>query len=138
MVAPEVETLEEETDEMTGGVTSPLLTVTLTPADTVELPAASRATAVSVCGPLTAAVVVQRIEYGGPGTSVPSAASSSLNCTPTTPTLSGALAETATTAVTACPARGAVIDTAGTTVSSVVKVKSPETASLLAASLDRT
>jgi hypothetical protein len=44
-----------------GAVTS-LSTVTSTAVDVRELPAASRATAVSVCGPLPAAVVLQDTE----------------------------------------------------------------------------
>src|ERR1700693_3315968 len=47
-----------------GGVVSALLTVTLTAAEVVVLPAASRATAVSVCAPLVAVVLFQVIEYG--------------------------------------------------------------------------
>src|SRR5258705_13971204 len=40
-----------------GGTTTTLLTVTATAAEIVALPAASRALAVSVCGPLAAVVV---------------------------------------------------------------------------------
>ena len=55
MLAPELETPEADTAEMMGA--GLLLTVTVTGADTVELPAASRATAVKVWDPLAAPVV---------------------------------------------------------------------------------
>ena len=45
--------------------------------------------------------------------SAPSAAPSSRNCTPTTPTLSLAVAETVTVPETVAPLAGAVIDTVG-------------------------
>jgi len=64
-----------------------------------------------------------------------------LNCTPTTPTLSVALAETVTVPATEAPAAGAVIETAGGVVSegaAVVKVKSPDVARLPTASRDFT
>ena len=50
--------------ETVGGVGSGagLLTVTLTPALVVVFPAASRATAVSVCGPLVAVMLFQATE----------------------------------------------------------------------------
>src|SRR5207248_10821068 len=81
--------------EMTGGVTS-LPIVTLTPALVVRLPAASRATAESVWLPLAAVVVFHGVEYGAAITSAPRFAPSSLNCTPTTATLSVAAATTET------------------------------------------
>jgi len=71
-------------------------TVTVTGADVVWLPAASRATAVSVCEPSLEAVVSTEIEYGAEVSSAPSAAPSPKNRTPTTPTLSDALAEIVT------------------------------------------
>jgi hypothetical protein len=46
-------------------------------------------------------------------TSAPRFAPSSLNCTPTTPTLSAALAETVVVPATVAPAAGAVIETVG-------------------------
>ena len=58
MVAPEVLTEDAITAEIVGAVTS-LLTVTVTGGDVVVLPAASRATAVSVCSPLPALAVLQ-------------------------------------------------------------------------------
>src|SRR4051812_5831313 len=81
-----------------GGVVSPppagFETVTLIGADVVVLPAASRATAVSVCVPDDAVVVFHAIEYGAVVSSAPRLAPSSLNWTPTTPTLSLAVALT--------------------------------------------
>src|SRR5207247_4553039 len=103
-----------------------LSTVTLTAADVAVLPAASRATAVKVWDPLTASVVFQEREYGAAVTSAPRFAPSSLNCTPTTPTLSVALAETITVPEMVDPADGSVIETVGGVVSGgarVVKVK---------------
>src|SRR3989475_7025235 len=94
-----------------------LTTVTLTAAAVAVLPAASRATAVRVCAPLLAVVVVQERVYGAVVSSAPRLAPSSLNCTPATPTLSVALAETVTVPATVAPAAGAVIDTVGGMVS---------------------
>src|SRR6059036_2605324 len=118
-----------------------LSTVTLTAADVAVLPAASRATAVKVWDPLTASVVFHEREYGAAVTSAPRFAPSSLNCTPTTPTLSVALAETVTVPETVEPAAGAVMETVGGVVSggaTVVNVKSAETARFPAASRDFT
>src|SRR5207247_2662849 len=78
-----------------GGVVSgggALATVTVTGAEVLLLPAASRATAVIVCCPLLVVVGSKRIEYGAAVSSPPRLAPSSLNCTPTTPTLSEAFA----------------------------------------------
>src|SRR5207245_11801146 len=87
-------------------------------ASEVTVPAAaSRATAVKLCRPLPAVVVFQETEYGATVTSAPRFVPSSLNCTPTTPTLSVALAETVTAPDTEALAAGAVIDTAGGVVS---------------------
>src|SRR5438128_618925 len=126
-----------------GGVVSGtgLFTVTLTAAEVVVLPAASRATAVTLCEPLLAVVVFQETEYGATVSSAPRFTPSSLNCTPTTPTLSVALAATVIVLATVVPAVGAVMETAGGVVSAgaaVVKVKSPETARLPTASRDFT
>src|SRR5213594_3558181 len=88
-----------------------LSTVTLTALVGAVLPAASRATAVTECAPFAAVEVIQARAYGAAVTSAPRLAPSSLNCTPTTPTLSEALAETATTPETMAPEVGAVIDT---------------------------
>src|SRR3990170_3498860 len=65
-----------------GGVLS-LATVTVTGAEVVRLPAASRATAVSVCEPLVVVLVFQGAEYGAVVTSVP-ALPSRKYCTPVT------------------------------------------------------
>src|SRR5438874_7400016 len=100
-----------------GGVPSTLLTVTLIAADVVELPAASRATAVSVWTPFVVAVVFQVTPYGLVVTSAPRFAPSSLNWTPTTATLSAAFADTAALADTVDPPAGAAIDTVGGVVS---------------------
>jgi hypothetical protein len=56
-VAPRDETLEADTNEMTGGMV--LLTFTATGLDTVEFVAASRATAVRLWLPLLARAVFQ-------------------------------------------------------------------------------
>src|SRR5207253_890523 len=85
--------------------------------------------------------VFQDAEYGDAVSSVPSGVPSSLNCTPTTPTLSLALAVTVVVLETVAPPAGAVIETCGGTISgatSVVNVTSPDVARLLAASRDRT
>src|SRR5437867_11305247 len=71
-----------------------LSTVTLTALAGAVFPAASRATAVRLCVPLLAAMVAHKMAYGAVVSSAPRFAPSSLNCTPTTPTLSVALAET--------------------------------------------
>src|SRR5213083_3738714 len=108
-----------------------LSTVTLTALAGAVLPAASRATAVKLWEPLATRVVFQEIAYGAAVTSAPRLTPSSLNCTPTTPTLSVALAETVTVPATVTPAAGAVMDTVGGVVSggaAVVNVKSAETA----------
>src|SRR5882762_3725700 len=90
-----------------------LETVTVTGAEVVRRPAASRATAVSVCEPLLALVVFQETEYGAAASSTPRLAPSSRNCTPTTPTLSEALAVTVVVAPTVAPETGAVMLTVG-------------------------
>src|SRR5437016_13659798 len=71
--------------ETVGGVVS---LVTLTAGEVVALPAASRTTAVRVWTPAAAAVVSQETAYGAAVASAPRLAPSSLNWTPTTPTLS--------------------------------------------------
>ena len=82
------------------------------------LPAASRATAVSVCDSVGALpVVFQLTEYGALVSSAPRFAPSSLNCTPTTPTLSEAFAAIATDPDTVAPAAGVVSPTVGSVVS---------------------
>src|SRR2546427_11764833 len=71
-----------------------LSTVTLTALAGAVLPAASRATAVRLWEPLATRVVFHEREYGAAVTSAPRFAPSSLNWTPTTSTLSVAVAET--------------------------------------------
>ncbi|HEY2824220.1 MAG TPA: hypothetical protein VGI83_01615, partial [Gemmatimonadales bacterium] len=54
-----------------GGGGGALFTVTVTVAEVVRLPAASRATAAMVCEPLAAPVVFQETEYGALVSSAP-------------------------------------------------------------------
>src|SRR5205823_1477104 len=82
--------------DVAGGVAAGLFTVTVTGADVVVLADGSRTTAVSVWLPLPIVVEFQLIVYGAAVSSAPRLAPSSLNCTPTTLTLSAAVAETAT------------------------------------------
>src|SRR5207245_829497 len=111
--------LNADTKEITGGVLS---TVTLTAAEAAVLPAASRATAVRPWAAFVAVVVGQEIVYGAAVTSAPKLTPSSLNCTPTTPTLSVALAETVIVPETVALAAGAVMETVGGVVSTTVSV----------------
>ena len=94
-------------------------TVTLTPVDVVMFPAASLATAVRVCEPFAVAVVSQVIEYGAVVSSVPRLAPSSLNCTPETPILSEAAAESVMELATVVPDVGVERETEGGVVSGV-------------------
>jgi hypothetical protein len=114
--------------ELGGGFKLVFDTVTVTVVLVAELPAASRATAVSVCVPLATVVVFQVTEYGLAVSSAPRLAPSSLNCTPATPTLSDAVADTVTDAPdTVAPPDGAVIEIVGGVVSELavaVAVKS--------------
>ena len=100
--------------ETVGGMLS---TVTLTAAELAVLPAASRATAVKLWLPFAFKVVFQETEYGGVVTSTPRFVPSSLNCTPTTPTLSVAFAATMIVLATVVPAVGAEMETVGGVVS---------------------
>jgi len=61
--------------------------------------------------------VFQDTIYGEDASSLPRLAPSSLNCTPTTPTLSEAVAVTLTVPEIVAPPAGAVIDTVGAVVS---------------------
>src|SRR2546426_300032 len=92
-------------------------TVTVTGVAVVVLPAASRATAVSVWEALLAVVVSHAIEYGAAVPSTPTFAPSRRNWTPTTPTLSDALALTVVMPLTVAPPAGAVTLTVGAVVS---------------------
>jgi len=94
-------TVEPPTNEpLAGAVTltvgAVLSTVTETAVLVVVLPAASCATAVSVWLPFDTEVVFHEVVYGETVSSVPKFAPSSLNCTPTTPLLSEAVALTVT------------------------------------------
>src|SRR5207237_971280 len=93
-----------------------LATVTLI-VDTAELAAASLATASSVCWPLPTFVVSQVTSYGADVSSAPRFDPSSLNCTPATPTLSDAVADTVSVDETVAPAAGELIETVGFVVS---------------------
>src|SRR5688572_22312774 len=94
-----------------GGVVS-LATVTVTGAEVVRLPAASRATAVMVCEPLVVVVVFQGAENGAVVTSVP-ALPSRKNCTPVTAVSSAALAVTVIVPETVAPEAGELMLTVG-------------------------
>src|SRR5512146_1028177 len=96
-------------------------TGTETEVEVVWFPAASRARAVMVWDPLDALVVFQVTEYGEEVSSDPRLEPSSRNCTPETPTLSLAVADTVTEEPeTVALALGAVIDTVGAVVSPLV------------------
>src|SRR5205814_1949938 len=91
-----------------------LVTVTVTAADVVMFPAASRACAVTACVPFGTSTEFQDVVYGLAVNSAPRFAPSTLNCTPTTPTSSAAVAASVTAApLTAAPSAGAVIAIAG-------------------------
>src|SRR5439155_4970281 len=94
-------------------------TITLTAAEVAVLPAASRAMALRLCEPLLAVVVFQETAYGATVTSAPRFVPSSLNCTPTTPTLSLALAETVTVPDTVAPGVGEAMEMVGGVLSTV-------------------
>src|SRR5439155_550738 len=100
-----------------GGAVS--ATVTLTAAVAVW-PAASRATALTLCAPGAASDGAHAIEYGAAVTSAPRFVPSSLNCTPTTPTLSVAVADTVTVPDTLAAGAGAVSATVGGATSATV------------------
>ncbi len=105
-----------------GGVLSGLLTVTVTVVDVCVLPAASLATAVSAWVPLPTVVVFHEIEYGAVVSSAPTLVPSTLNCTPATPTLSEAFADTVTVFCTVVLFAGAVMETVGAVVSALFTV----------------
>src|SRR5689334_12119936 len=94
-----------------------LLTVTLTADEVRWFPDASRARAVNECWPSLTDDDAQLVEYGDDVSSVPSGLPSRRNCTPTTRTLSDALAVTVTAPDTIDPFVGAVTDTFGCVVS---------------------
>src|SRR5262249_53476950 len=123
-------------DIATAGATmSPLLTVTVIGALVVVFVAPSRATAVSPWAPGAAVVEFHTTEYGATVSSAPRAAPSSLNCTPATPTLSEAAADTVTELPeTVAFDAGAEMETVGATASATVIVAAALVAVLPAAS----
>src|SRR5213083_31001 len=101
-----------------GGGGALLATVTVTGAEGVLLPAASRAIAVILCEPSLAVAVFHETEYGAVvASALPLIPSSSRNCTPTTPTLSEALAVTVAVPCTVAPLPGEDTLTVGGVVS---------------------
>ena len=93
-----------------------LMTFTVTGADVVALPAASRATAVSVWLPAALCVVSHWTWYGALVSSAPRSAPSTRKRTPATPRSSAAVAATVTVPLTV-PGAGAVSWTVGGEVS---------------------
>jgi hypothetical protein len=107
-------------------------------AETVEFPEASLALAERECIPLTAVKEFQLILYGAVITSAPRFAPSKINWTPTTPTLSLALAETVVVPETTEPPLGAEMLTVGAILSMFTVTLTPEEVVVLpAASLAR-
>ena len=100
----------------TVGAVVSLETVTLR-SELDVLPAASRATAVTLCAPFGTLPDDQLTEYGAVVSSAPRLPPSILNCTPTTATLSEAVAATLTAPETVAPAPGLVSATDGAVVS---------------------
>jgi hypothetical protein len=111
--------------------------VTFTPALVVLFPAASFATALSVCEPFAVAVVVQETEYGEAVSRLPKLAPSSWNCTLATPTLSLAFAVTEIVPLTVAPPAGLLIETVGGVVSGVPLLTFTVTPALVAVFPDR-
>src|SRR5687767_14143058 len=97
---------------LTVGAVLSLATVTVTGAEVVRLPAASRATAVRVCEPFVVLLVFHGAEYGAVVTSVP-ALPSRKNCTPVTAVSSAALAVTVIVPETVAPEAGELMLTVG-------------------------
>ena len=88
--------------------------------EVVALPAASRARAVTEWAPSATARESQMNENGASVSSAPTAAPSTRNCTPETPTLSDASADSVTIAQTVAPLAGAVTVTDGGAVSALL------------------
>src|SRR3977135_3461966 len=86
-----------------------LLTETVTAVEVVVLPAASLARAAIVRVPFGTAVLSHVVEYGATVSSNPTGAPFTRNCTPATPMLSLACAESATCPVTVVESDGDVI-----------------------------
>ena len=100
-----------------------LFTMRLVAVDVMVLPAASRAVAVKECAPFKIVVEFKAAEYGDDISSPPKLFPSHLNCTPTTPTLSDAFADTATDDPdTVALFTGAKMEIDGAVVSGGVKV----------------
>jgi hypothetical protein len=98
-----------------------LLTLIVIAVALAMLPAASRATAERVCAPFASVVESKLVLKGEEVASLPRFAPSSLNCTPATPMLSLALADTVTLAPeTLAFAAGAAMETLGAVESAVV------------------
>lgn len=110
-------TVTEAGIEIVGGCGGALLTVTVTAAAVAVLPAASRARAASVCAPSATVVVSHKMLYGLVVFSALRFTPSSKNCTPATPILSLALADTVTVPETIAPLAGAIMATVGGVVS---------------------
>src|SRR6185295_11344185 len=104
---------------ITAGTVAMFRTVTGTGADVAVLPAASRATAVSVWAPSVTSDVCQEIWNGAVSTSDPIGAPPSRNVTPATPTLSDADAVRSTLLATTAPLAGALMVTVGDATSAV-------------------
>jgi hypothetical protein len=102
-----------------GGGGGVLATVTITLALVALLPAASLATALSVCEPLLAVVVFHDAEYGDEVSRLPRLAPSTRNCTLATATLSEAFAVIVMVPVTPDPFTGEEMDIVGGVVSGV-------------------
>src|SRR5262245_44621306 len=107
--------------ETVGAVRS-LFTVTLTAADVVVLPAPSRATAVTEWLPFPAVSVFHETEYGDAVSSAPRFTPSILNWTPTPAMLSAAVAVTVAVPVRVAPPAGAVTETVGGVLSTLLTV----------------
>jgi hypothetical protein len=109
-----------EVRETVGGTvsvgTTAFDTVTVTGSDAVTLPARSLATAVTVWEPFDMPAVFQEPEYGATKSSAPRLLPSTLNWTPTTPTLSEAEA-LRDTRLDTVPAKGEDMDMTGAVVS---------------------
>ena len=110
----------DDTDTVGATVSGATLeTVIDTGAEVVTLPAASRATAVTLWVPLVTEDEFHDVANGDDVSSAPTLVPSTLNCTPTTPTLSAAVAANETVPDTVAPAAGDDTDTVGAAVSLV-------------------
>jgi hypothetical protein len=119
-VGAEIETAGEVVSPVTGGGMTTLFTVTETAVEVLVFPAVSRATAVRTCEPLEVLVLSKETEYGLVVSSLPRLVPSNLNCTPTTPILSEAVAETVVEPETMEPEVGAVMEMEGIVVSATI------------------